>query len=911
MATSSVSSSSASSNTTSTNLETSSRPRISGTSLISGLDTDTLVKQLTAGTRSKIAKQQQKLQTAQWKRDAYREITTKMTAFSSKYFSYSDTTNNILSSKFFDVATITNPSSLLTVSGNASAATNMQVGSISQLARQAAFTSTKRVANEAIQSGTIQTDWIQSAVQAQSMNFTLGKKSYSISVPQNVVLGTAALDSDKMTAMAAALQKQINANADLNGKITVGVSGSSFTLANSDTENALKITGGTLATSLGFSKDATGSTITGTALDSTAMGKLFVSKTLGDALAGSSLTFNLNGISKTVSFNLTDKAQYSTVAGMRTYLQTALNTAFGAGKVNVGSNPGNGDGTTAGDINFTTTDTSSVLSINSSDNTNVLNEGCCLKIGAGESNRLELSKTLEQLSTPIPNLVPSTTEIGSLLPAGADGYKINVNGKEFTFAKDTSLSSVISQINNDDTANVTIAYSSITNTFNVKADGSGASSKVDISDVSGNLASSLFGTKGTATIQSSSAITEDATLQSTLSGSKIMVTYNGQQKEIDFNSADSANFTTAANISTYFQSKLDTAFGSGKISVSNNSGVLKFTTTDASTFSIDSSSPSAALSVLNITAGSAKLTAGNYLTTAGQDAKLKVSFDGGTTFTDITRTENTFTLDGVNFNLLGTTDPNKSLADTTIKFTSNSNVDTLYKKISDFVNDYNDVVNLINGKVSETKEKDPSYAPLSDEQKAQMTDTQITDWNKHAVKGVLQNDSTLSQISGEMRTVMTSLVDSTNLKALSKIGIATSSYDYDTATNGKLIINETELKKALTEHPGDVAALFTATDSTDDKKNGISTKLKKVLDVNVGTFGGDGTLIALAGKATTIADQSTMSKDITDYNKNIKELKSKLSDEQERLWAKFTAMETQLSHLQSQSNWLSQQSSNS
>jgi flagellar capping protein FliD len=593
---------------------------------------------------------------------------------------------------------------------------------------------------------------------------------------------------------------------------------------------------------------------------------------------------------------------------MRTYLQTALNTAYGAGKITVGNTTADGsaNGTNTGDIFFTTTDTSSVLSINSSDNTNVLNEGCCLKIGAGESNRLELSKTLEQLTT----LASGKTEISGLAP-GADGYKINVNGKEFTFAKDTTLSSVISQINNDATANVTIAYSSITNTFNVKADGSGASSKVDISDVSGggNLASSLFGTEKA--IQSSSAITEDSTLPTTLSGAAITMTLGGIQKTITFTTGEEAQYGTAAGICTYLQTKLDAEFGSGKVSVTNNGGVLKLATTDISSdLSIDSSTKPAALDALKI-AASSSTASGSYVVNAGQDAKLKVSFDGGTTFTDITRTENTFTLDCVNFNLLGTTDPNKSLADTTIKFTSNSNVDTLYKKISDFVNDYNDVVNLINGKVSETKEKDPSYAPLSDEQKAQMTDTQITDWNKHAVKGVLQNDSTLSQISGEMRTVMTSLVDSTNLKALSKIGIATSSYDYDTATNGKLIINETELKKALTEHPGDVAALFTATDPSDDKKNGISTKLKKVLDVNVGTFGGDGTLIALAGKATNLADQSIISKDITDYNKNIKELKSKLSDEQERLWAKFTAMETQLSHLQSQSSWLSQQTSNS
>lgn len=787
MATSSVSSSSSSSTTISTNLSTSSRARVNGTSLVSGLDTDTLIKQLTATTRSKIAKQQQKLQTAQWKRDSYREVTTKLTDFSNKYFSYSSTDSNIQSSKFFDVATITNPSSLLTVSGSTSAATNMQVGSISQLARQASFTSTKHAANTSIQSGTVMKDWVQSNVQAQSMTLSYGSKTYSISLPQNIALNSAVTDSDKMVAMQEALQKQIDSNADLKDKLKINISGNSFTLTNSDATKDLKITDGTLATSLGFTKGATGTTITGSALDSTAMGKLFVSKTLGDALAGNSLTFNLNGISKTVNFNLTDKAQYSTISGMRTYLQSALNTAYGAGKITVGSR-GTGDDSATGDLNFTTADSTSVLTVTSSDNTNVMNETGALKIGAGESNRLELSKTLKQLTTS----ASGVTEIAGLTPDADGNYKMKVNGKEFTFSQDTTLSSVMSQINNDDDANVTIAYSSITNTFNVKAKGSGAASTVDFSDVSGNLANSLFGTAGT-----------------------------------------------------------------------------------------------------------------DYTISTGQDAKMKVSFDGGTTFTDITRTENTFTLDGVNFNLLGTTDPTKSLADTTIKFTSNNNVDALYTKIKTFIDDYNSAVDLINGKVGESKEKDPSYDPLSDEQKAQMTDTQITDWNTHAKKGVLQNDSTLNQISNEMRTAMTSLVDGTNLKALSKIGISTSSYDYDPATNGHLSIDETQLKKSLTENASGVADLFT------DSTNGIATRLKKVLDANVGTFGGDGTLISLAGKATSISDQSTLSKNISDYNTTIKSLKSKLSDEQEKYWAKFTAMETQLSNLQSQSNWLYQQSSGS
>jgi hypothetical protein len=293
--------------------------------------------------------------------------------------------------------------------------------------------------------------------------------------------------------------------------------------------------------------------------------------------AGSTLTFTLNGISRDVNFNLTDSAQYSSITNMRTYVQKALDTAYGAGKIIVGNTPGN-DGTNSGDLTFKTADTTSVLSINSSDNTNILGENGALKIGAGESNRLETGKTLKQLRT-VPTgdhqdvTSPEISALGD--PDANKNYVINVNGKEFTFSEDTTLDSVMSQINNDATANVTIAYSSVTNTFNVKADGCGGASTVNISDVSGNLATSLFGSAEKA-VQSSSAIVDSSALQTALSGSTVTFTLGGTHSDITFNSADSAQYATADGVRAYLQSKLDTAFGSNKVIVSNNSGFLKF-----------------------------------------------------------------------------------------------------------------------------------------------------------------------------------------------------------------------------------------------------------------------------------------------------------------------------------------------
>jgi flagellar capping protein FliD len=120
-----------------------------------------------------------------------------------------------------------------------------------------------------------------------------------------------------------------------------------------------------------------------------------------------------------------------------------------------------------------------------------------------------------------------------------------------------------------------------------------------------------------------------------------------------------------------------------------------------------------------------------------------------------------------------------------------------------------------------------------------------------------------------------------------------------------LSVDEDALKTAITNNVDAVADLFT------DTENGIANKLKTACDKYVGTSGGDGLLISLAGKSTTLVDQSTLGKQISDYTSKIKDLNTKLSDEQDRLWSKFTTMEEQLSRLNAQATYLQNSSSNS
>lgn len=74
--------------------------------LATGLDTAELLKNMTVGTRSKIAKQQQTKQLLTWQTEAYRGISDKLINFSRKYTSFTSS-SNLLSESFYTSSNLT------------------------------------------------------------------------------------------------------------------------------------------------------------------------------------------------------------------------------------------------------------------------------------------------------------------------------------------------------------------------------------------------------------------------------------------------------------------------------------------------------------------------------------------------------------------------------------------------------------------------------------------------------------------------------------------------------------------------------------------------------------------------------------------------------------------------------------
>ncbi|MDF2535994.1 MAG: hypothetical protein K0R18_2153 [Bacillales bacterium] len=274
----------------------------------------------------------------------------------------------------------------------------------------------------------------------------------------------------------------------------------------------------------------------------------------------------------------------------------------------------------------------------------------------------------------------------------------------------------------------------------------------------------------------------------------------------------------------------------------------------------------------------------------GTDASYKVNGLPATS----TSHSNTFTLGGVTFTLQD--NPLSTSDSATIRVNTDS--DTVYKSISDFVDKYNDTIKQINDKLSETRNRD--YAPLTDAQKSSMSDSDITAWTTKAQSGMLSNDSILSSALSQMRTDLYSSVSGTsnsNMNQLAEIGITTSN---DYLDHGKLIISDPDkLKQAISENPQAVMEMFTNT-GTDSNSQGIMQRLNTTLKNTMAKIEDK------AGNTNMTSSQYSMGDSIDDMNDRIDAFKLRLQSIQTRYYNQFDAMEAAINQANSQASYLSQ-----
>ncbi|TYC85976.1 hypothetical protein FXB42_08965 [Acetobacterium wieringae] len=254
----------------------------------------------------------------------------------------------------------------------------------------------------------------------------------------------------------------------------------------------------------------------------------------------------------------------------------------------------------------------------------------------------------------------------------------------------------------------------------------------------------------------------------------------------------------------------------------------------------------------------------------------------------IVRTSNSIEVDGVKIELL-------EKSEEAITINSKADATNLKDTIKNFVTDYNNMIEMMNKLVKE--KSDSNFPPLTEDQKADMSEKEIENWEKKAKVGLLQNDSILKGIASKMQSMIYGSAVSGGI-SLNDLGITSAGY----SENGKLKIDEAKLTTALETKGTAIQELFTT------EKTGIAQQLNEIINAAAktsGTKGSRGSLIEMAGYESTLSNtENSITESITKTNKSIATLKTKLKTEETYYWNKFSALETALQQLNTQSSMI-------
>ncbi|GAA0498893.1 flagellar hook-associated protein 2 [Salinibacillus aidingensis] len=274
----------------------------------------------------------------------------------------------------------------------------------------------------------------------------------------------------------------------------------------------------------------------------------------------------------------------------------------------------------------------------------------------------------------------------------------------------------------------------------------------------------------------------------------------------------------------------------------------------------------------------------------GQDAKF--TYNNALT---IETHNNQYNLNGVTFNFHNTTATSDPDVYNNVKVSVTNNTDHAVEKITKFVEKYNEVIEKVNGKLTEDRYRD--YKPLTDKQKEEMDENEIELWNEKAKSGLLRSDSILSNSLYDMRSAWYGNVDTgSKFSQVAEVGIETTSNYLD---GGKLTIDEDKLRNAINEDPEAVQKLFN--NDVEGESRGILNRLEDSLQ------GVRDRISERAGKGGQTLQQYTMGRRLDDLNDRISAFEDRLVQVEDRYWSQFTEMEKAIQRMNSQSNYLMQQ----
>lgn len=297
----------------------------------------------------------------------------------------------------------------------------------------------------------------------------------------------------------------------------------------------------------------------------------------------------------------------------------------------------------------------------------------------------------------------------------------------------------------------------------------------------------------------------------------------------------------------------------------------------------------------------------------GTDAVFTATINGKTqTFT---RSTNNVDLDGLKVTLEGTFDAvyvkddqgqNTDVVDKTqgVSFSTKTNTDTIVDAIKQFVEDYNALVTEVKKAYSDMplqQSNGSRYEPLTSEQEADMTESEIKAYEEKAKTGILFMDSDLSSLYNSLRSAVTP--GGNDGAYLRSIGINTS-YSEGLTT---ISLDEAALREALETDPDGVRDAFAKSQKNGAATDGLMASIQSVTEKYAATTGATkGILIEKAGSqyAPSTALSNTMLDKMSDIDEQIEKWQDKMTNQVDYYTNKFTQLELLINQMNSQSSAL-------
>ena len=288
------------------------------------------------------------------------------------------------------------------------------------------------------------------------------------------------------------------------------------------------------------------------------------------------------------------------------------------------------------------------------------------------------------------------------------------------------------------------------------------------------------------------------------------------------------------------------------------------------------------------------------------DARVTITDPRGISF-DLERSSNTFSFDGMTVTL-NSIPLDSSGAPQEITILNQRDVDGPLDLIRDFVESFNELFDSVRLAHTTPRANAPNSSrpmePLTEEERAAMSDRDIENWEARARIGLLHRNNDLSTMTRMLRDAITESVPLAGGGRISlfEIGITTT-------REGTLeITDEDRLREALLTRPDDVAQLFTRnpadaptlTGSSVRERMpmmGISQRINDIIHFNISPAFGRLTEQAGSPTATT---RSVMLDRMVDMDRRLEVMRTDLVRRENAHFARFSAMERAIMNSNSQ-----------